>query len=38
VGAYGGSNKAILVEHHTVREEQLVELLSLIERRLHPQV
>ena len=38
VGAYAGSNKAISAEHHTIREEQLLEPLSLFERRLHPQV
>jgi hypothetical protein len=38
VGAYAGSNKAISVEHHTIRKEQLLEALPLIERRLHPEV
>jgi hypothetical protein len=38
VGAYTGSNKPISVEAHSIREEQLLEALSLIERRLHPQV
>jgi hypothetical protein len=38
VGAYTGSNKPISVEPHSIREEQLLEALSLIERRLHPQV
>ncbi len=33
-----GSNKAISVECNSVWKEQLLEPLSLIERRLHPEV
>ena len=35
---YGGSNKAVSVERNSLRKEQLLEPLTLIERRLHPQV
>ncbi len=35
---YAGSNKAISVERDSVRKEQLLEPLTLVERRLHPQV
>ena len=38
MSAYPGSNKAIPVEHHTLRKEQLLQALPLVERRLHPQV
>jgi hypothetical protein len=38
VSAYRGSNKAISVEHHSIRNEQLLKALPLFERRLHPQV
>ena len=33
-----GSNKAISVERDSLRKEQLLEPLALIERRLHPQI
>jgi hypothetical protein len=36
VSAYPGSNKPISVEHHS--EEQLLQALTLFERRLHPQL
>jgi hypothetical protein len=35
---YAGSNKAISVERDSVRKEQLLEPLALVEGRLHPQV
>jgi len=38
VSAYPGSNKPISVEHHSIREEQLLQALTLFERRLHPQL
>src|SRR2546426_8631424 len=38
VSAYTGSNKAISVERHSIRKEQLLQALPLVERRLHPQV
>jgi hypothetical protein len=38
VSAYPGSNKALSVELHSIRKEQLLQALSLFERGLHPQV
>jgi hypothetical protein len=35
---YAGSNKAISVERDSIRKEQLLEPLTLVERRLHPQI
>ncbi len=37
-GGYAGSNKRISVERDSVRKEQLLEPLPLVERRLHPQI
>jgi hypothetical protein len=33
-----GSNKAISVERDSIRKEQLLEPLTLVERRQHPQI
>jgi hypothetical protein len=38
VSAYPGSNKAFSFEYDSIRQEQLLQALSLIERRLYPQV
>jgi hypothetical protein len=35
---YAGFNKAISVERDSIRKEQLLEPLTLVERRLHPQI
>ena len=35
---YAGSNKAVSVERDSIRKEQLLEPLTLVERRLHPQI
>jgi hypothetical protein len=38
VGGYGGSNKLFPVERDTIPEEQSLQPLLLIERRLYPQI